>query len=158
MQVLKIQTGAHHLIALLQKMYEGTTASIRGMTTKFHVLIGCRQDGQESPCLLNYYFDYVLKITAHKIDKTFPDGWGIDFEYNILYMCMNREQCWNGRLRGVEMIRWILYVDDVVLFCKTVSEAEQLLTIINMCKRFGMKISFKKTKTQVFNDEDLGKK
>ena len=65
------------------KMYEGTTASIAGMKSKFDVLIGCRQGGQESPCLFNYYFDYVLRIAATEIDKEFPNGWAIEFEYNI---------------------------------------------------------------------------
>ena len=112
-----------------------------------------------SPCLFNYYFDYVLKVVAYEIDKVFPDGWGIEFEYNIPHMCTNREQRRNGRMRGIEMMRWILYVDDMVLFCKTVDEAEQLLTLINdTFKRFGLTISFEKTKTQVFNDEDLAEK
>ena len=58
-------------------------------------------------------------------------------------------------MRGVEIIRWILYADDVVLFCKTVSEAEHLLGIINnTCHRF----SFTKTKTQVFNNDALAEK
>ena len=47
----------------------------------------------------------------------------------------------------------------MVLFCKTVDEAEQLLALINdTFKRFGLTISFEKTKTQVFNDEDLAEK
>ena len=91
-RVLKIRTGASHLVAILQKMYEDTTASIRGMTDTYDVLIGCRQGGQESPCLFNYYFDYVLKVVAYEINKVFPDGWGIEFEYNIPHMCTNREQ------------------------------------------------------------------
>ena len=42
------------------------------------------------------------------------------------------------------------------LFCKTVHEAETILNIINStCKRFGLTISFSKTKTQVFNDDNL---
>ena len=53
-RVLELRTGAKHLIAILQKMYEGTTASIAGMKEKFDVLIGCRQGGQESPCIFNY--------------------------------------------------------------------------------------------------------
>ena len=155
-RVLSMRTGAHHLIAILKKMYENTTASIRGTEAKFDILIGCRQGGQESPCIFNYYFDYVLKIAAHEIDKAFPSGWGIDFEYNIPYLCSNREQRNNGKLRGIEVVRWILYADDVVLFCKTSEEAEQLLIIINdTCKRFGLTISFKKTKTQVFNNKEM---
>ena len=73
-RILQIRTGANHLIAILKKMYEGTTASIRGTKAKFDVLIGCRQGGQESPCLFNYYFDYVLKVAASEIDKVYPRG------------------------------------------------------------------------------------
>ena len=62
-------------------------------------------------------------------------------------------------MRGIEFIRWILYADDVVMFCKSVSEAENLLHIINdTCLRFGLTISFKKTKTQVFNNNDIADK
>ena len=155
-RVLLLRTGAKHLVAILRKMYEGTTASIRGMKVKFDVLVGCRQGGQESPCLFNYYFDYVLKIAAHAIDQAFPDGWGIQFEYQIPYMCSNRRQRQDGKLCGIEILRWILYADDLVLFCKSVSEAEKILGIINdTCKRFGLTISFSKTKTQVFNDSTL---
>ena len=158
-RVLKMRTGAHHLIAILQKMYEGTTASMRGMKSRFDVLIGCRQGGQESPCLFNYYFDYVLKVAAHEIDKEFPEGWGIQFPYDISHLCTNREQRRNGKMSGVEIIRWILYADDVALFSKSVHEAECLLTILNdTCKRFGLNISFTKTKTQVFNNKELAEK
>ena len=145
--MLTLRTGAAHLCAILKKMYEGTTASIRGMKVKFDVLIGCRQGGQESPCLFNLYFDYVLRIAAHEIDRAFPDGWGIEFTFQIPHLCTNRKQRSEGNMRGIEVIRWILYADDVALFCKTVEEAEKLLTIINeTCKRFGLTISFEKTK------------
>ena len=53
------------------KMYGGTTASVARMKSNFDVLIGCRQSGQESPCLFNYKFDYVLRIAATEIDKEF---------------------------------------------------------------------------------------
>ena len=140
-------------------MYEGTTASIKGSKAKFDVLVGCRQGGQESPCLFNYYFDYVLKVAADEIDKTFPDGWGIEFHYNIPHQCTNREQRQKGKMRGIEVMRWILYADDVVLFCKSAEEAHTILSIINTtCKIFGLNISFLKTKTQVFNDPELASK
>ena len=38
-----MRTGALHLIALLKKMYENTTACIRGTEAKFDILIGSRQ-------------------------------------------------------------------------------------------------------------------
>ena len=61
-------------------------------------------------------------------------------------------------MSGIQVIRWILYADDAVLFCKNITEAQTILSIINdTCKRFGLTISFKKTKTQVFNNAVLAK-
>ena len=158
-RVLQLRTGATHLIAILRKMYEGTTASIKGMATKFDVLVGCRQGGQESPCLFNYYLDFVLRVAADEIDKRFPDGWGIKFDYRISHQCTNRIQRRSGRMNGVQVLQWILYADDAVLFCNTPEEAQELLNIIDStCKRFGLTISHKKTKTQVFNNDDLAHK
>ena len=98
-KVLNLRTGASHLIAILHAMYKHTTASIIGMKTKFDVLVGCRQGGQESPCLFNYYFDYVLKVAASEIDKKFPEGWGIDFNYNIPHTCTIVEKVWTTGTR-----------------------------------------------------------
>ena len=56
-RVLKLRLKAPHIIDVLHLMYAGTTASIRGMRSTFDILIGCRQGGQESPCLFKYYFD-----------------------------------------------------------------------------------------------------
>ena len=61
-----------------------------------------RQGGQESPCIFNYYFDYVLKVAACEIAKQHPVGWGID-EYNIPHFCTNREQHRSGKLNGVQI-------------------------------------------------------
>ena len=158
-KVLKARTGATQLIDILQTMYVGTTAAIKGMKKAFDVAIGCRQGGQESSCLFNYYFDFVLKVAAYEIDQAFPDGWGISFDFNIPHLCSNRKQRRAGPLSGKEIIHWILYADDAVVFCKTIAEAHTVLTILNdTCKRFGLNISFKKTKTQVFNNSELSSK
>ena len=62
-------------------------------------------------------------------------------------------------MKGIEVIRWILYADDVVLFCRSASDAERLLNTLNdTCKRFGLTISFKKTNTQIFNNNGLATK
>ena len=155
-KVLEIRTGATTLINILKLMYIGTTASIKGMRSIFNVLIGCRQGGQESPVLFNFYFDFVLQVAAMEIDKAFPNGWGLKFPFNIHQACSDRERRQAQRNDGTEFIKWILYADDIVLFARTVQEAETLLTILHTtCKRFGLNISFKKTKTQVFNDDTL---
>gem|GEM_PF-4889121 len=126
------------------------------MQSKFDIHVGCRQGGQESPVLFNWYFDFVLKIAANAIDAAFPDGWGISIDYNIPHTCTNRNQRTQGRMSGADIIHWILYADDLVLFCHSIAEAEKLLTIINdTCTRYGLTISFKKTKTQVFNQPEL---
>ena len=51
-------------------------------------------------------------------------------------------------------MKLILYADDLVLFCTSFEEAHKILNIINnISKRFGLNISFKKTKTMVFGDK-----
>ena len=155
-RVLKLRTGADRLIEILKLMYIGTTASIKGLKSTFDVLVGCRQGGQESPVLFNYYFDFVLKVAALEIDKAFPNGWGLEFPFSIPNVCSTRERRRKQKLNGTEVVQWILYADDIVLFSKTVDEAEKVLNILHTtCKRYGLNISFKKTKTQVFNDEEL---
>ena len=100
----------------------------------------------------------MLKVAAHEIDKEFSDEWGIPYQFEISHLCSNRSQRRNGKLHGREIMKWILYADDVLLFCTTIAEAEKILNILNdTCKRFGLTISFKKMKTQVFNDVDLSK-
>ena len=144
-KVLEFRTGALFLMHILKLMYKKTTASIKGMKTTFEVLIGCRQGGQESPVLFNYYFDFVLKIAALEIDKAFPNGWGLKFEFNIPGACSNKDQRSRQKLDGTQIIQWILYADDIVLFARNIKEVETLLHILNKtCKRYGLNISWKK--------------
>ena len=144
-KVLDSRTGASHRIAILYKMYQGFTASIFAMKERFEVLVGCRQRGQESPGIFNYYFDYVLKVVACEIDKQFPDGWGIECVFNIPHFCTNREQRKSGRLNGVEIVIWLLYADDLVLFCKIVAEVKTIMNILNdTCSCFGLTSPFQR--------------
>ena len=55
-------------------------------------------------------------------------------------------------------IRWLLYADDLVMFCKSIVEVKTIMNIPNdTCSRFGLSItiSFSKAKTQVFNNDEL---
>ena len=126
------------------------------MTERFELLVRCGQGGQESPCIFTYYFDYVLKVAACDTDKQFPDGWSIEFDFNIPHFWTNREHRKSGRLNGVQIVRWLLYADDLALFCKSIAELKTIMNILNgTCSRFGLTISFPKTKTQVFNNDEL---
>ena len=152
-RVLSFRTGAKLLIKLLKKIYEGTTAYIAGSKIKFDILVGCRQGGLESPTCFNYYFDFVLKVCADAIDKEFPDGWGVSFDYRVPNECTNRTQRASSKAHGIHLIKWLLYADDLVLFCTSIEQAQRILEIINdTCTRFGLTISFKKTKSMIFRD------
>jgi hypothetical protein len=157
-RVISFRTGSQLLTLILSKIYEHTTAYISGTKAKFDILIGCRQGGLESPTLFNYYFDFVLKVCAKTIDQEFPDGWGVPFTFRIPNECTKREQRIKGKMNGVEIMRWVLYADDMVLFSTSLNQASQILKIIDdTCRRFGLSISYKKTKTMVFNDIVLSK-
>ena len=66
----------------------------------------------------------MMKVAACEIDKQYPEGWGIEFEYNIPYLYTSREQRRNGKLNGVQIIQWLL-ADDLVLFCKNVRKKKK---------------------------------
>ena len=84
-------------------------------------------------------------------------GFGINYDFRIRNECSNRTQrSQTGRLSGHQVISWILYADDLALFCTCPDQAKRLLEILNeTCLRFGLTIAFHKTKTQVFNDPAL---
>ena len=140
------------MVYILRKLYDGTKAYISGTKTTFDILVGCRQGGLESPTLFNYYFDFVLKVCSEEIDRKFPDGWGLSFDYRIPGECTNREQRRIKPMSGTQLIRWLLYADDLVLFCPSLNQAHEIIIIMNnVCRRFGLSISFKKTKVMQFN-------
>ena len=102
-------------------------------------------------------FDFVLKVCAEEIDRKYPNGWGLSFEYRIPGECTNREQRRHKRMHGTEIIKWLLYADDLVLFCDDIFQAQEIIKIMNsVCKRFGLTISFKKTKVMQFNTTTSG--
>ena len=98
---------------------------------KFGLKVGCRQGGLESPTLFNYYFDFVLKVYAEEIDRKFLEGWGLSFDYRNPGKCSNRQQCQDKKMYDVEFIKWLLYADDLVLFCPNIAQAQELMIIMN---------------------------
>ena len=81
----------------------------------------------------------------------------IEFGFNIPHFCTNREQRKSGRLNGVEIVIWLLYADDLVLFCKIMAEVKTIRNILNdTCSRFGLTIAFPKKRFIVFNRGKCG--
>ena len=109
-------------------LYDGTSGKICGDVTDFPIEAGTRQGGIESPTVFNWFFDWVPKVAAYEIDQRFPNGWGIPYTYTTANDCHKR------------------------------GTGQVILDIVHRnCSRYGQ-ISFKKTKTQVFNNLELMKK
>ena len=99
--MLEFRTGAKVLVYILRKLYDGTTAMVCGSKVKFDFLVGCRKGGLESLALLNYYFDFVLKVCAEEMNIKFPDGWELSFNYRIPSECTTRQQRSERRMHGI---------------------------------------------------------
>ena len=94
----------------------------------------------------------MLKVCAEEIDRKFPEGWGLSFDYRIPGEFTNRQQCQDKKMHGMEFIKWLLYADDLVLFCPNIAQAQEIMIIMNsVCTRFGLTISLKKTKVLQFH-------
>ena len=86
-----------------------------------------------------------MKVCAEEIDRKFPDGWGLSFDYRIPGECTNREQRHQKKMHGTEFIKWLLYADDLVLFCPDIIQAQEIIEIMNsVCNRFGFNYFFHK--------------
>ena len=83
---------------------KGTTTSIRGINAEFDVPVVFHQGGQELPCLINYYIDYVLKVAASEIDVQFRDGWAVESKFTIHHLYTNCKQHQVGKMNGVPSI------------------------------------------------------
>ena len=59
----------------------------------------------------------------------------------------NRDQRKDQKANGVQIIQWILYADDIVLFAENIYKVQELFRILNKtCNRYGLNISWKKDK------------
>ena len=55
------------------------------------------------------------------------------------------------KMDGVEFIKWLLYAEDLVVFCPNITQAQEIMIMNSVCNRFGLKISLKKTKVLQFH-------
>ena len=61
-----------HLTCLLRNLYAGQEATVRiehGPTDWFQIGKGVRQDCTLSPCLFNFYAEYIMRNAGHKLES-----------------------------------------------------------------------------------------
>jgi len=90
--------GPSHLIAILYKMCQGTTASILGKQILMYWLVAYKEDRNQ------LVFSIIILIFI------------IFLRTQGCCMGTNKEHRLEGRMNGIEIIRWLLYADDLVLF------------------------------------------
>ena len=128
--VLELRCGSKTLTNILIALYAGTTAQVSGAKETFRTFSGCRQGGQESPCLFNVFLDHVLRICEHDIKEKYPNA-GIKFDFGIASECYGkRGERGSGPAHGTDRLKMLLYADDIVVFARTTSELEGVLNII----------------------------
>ena len=158
-RVLEIRMQCPTLISILRALYTGTKACIKCSAQYFETLVGCRQGGVESPPAFNVYLDFVIRCAKHEIIQKFPQA-GVCIEYAIPNECSTREMRAKERPAGKTYISELLYADDAVIFSTSIEELQEILSIYDRTfSRFGLQLSYSKTKTMAYNvDESIKEK
>ena len=125
MKILKEMGIPDHLTCLLRNLYAGQETTVRighGTTGWFQRVKGVHQGGILSPCLFNYYAEYIMRNT--RLDEAQA---GI-----------------NIAGRNINNLR---YADDTTLMAESEEELKSLLMKVKESEKVGLKLSIQKTKT-----------
>ena len=68
-KILEIRIKSPILVSILQALYTGPSAAIKGSKFIFETFSGCRQGGIESPVIFNIYLDFVLRCAEYEVLK-----------------------------------------------------------------------------------------
>ena len=113
-----------HLICLLRKLYAGQEATVRtghGTTGWFQIGKGVHQDCILSPCLFNFYAEYMMRNTG--LEETQP---GIKMAG-----------------RNINNLR---YADDTTLTAESEELKNLLMKVKEESEKVGLKLNIQKTK------------
>ena len=114
-----------HLTCLLRNLYAGQKATVRtghGTTDWFQIWKGVRQGYILSPCLFNFYAEYIMRNA------------GLDEEQAGIKIAR----------RNINNLR---YADDTTLMAESEEELKSLwMKVKEESENFGLKLSIQKTK------------
>jgi len=115
----------NHLTYLLRNVYEGQEATVRtghGTTDWFQIVKGAPQGCMLSPCLFNFYAEYIMRNAGLEEAQA-----GIKFAR-----------------RNINNLR---YADDTILMAESEEELKSLLMKLKQeSKKVGLKLNIQKTK------------
>ena len=114
-----------HLTCLLRNLYAGQEATVRpghGTTDWFQIGKGVRQGQKLSPCLFNFYTEYIMRNT-------------------------DLEEAQAGIKTAWRNINNLRYVDDTTLMAESEEELKSLLMKVKEeSEKVGLKLNIQKTK------------
>ena len=96
-KILKEMGMPDHLTCLLRNLYAGQEATVRtghGTTDLFQIGKGVRQGCIFSPCLFNFYAEYIMlnaRLDEHKLESRLP-GEAITYVDNRTLMAESKEE------------------------------------------------------------------
>ena len=113
-----------HLTCLLRNLYAGQEATVRtghGTTDWFQIGKGVRQGSILSPCLFNFYAEYIMRNT------------GLD-EAQVGIKIAERNT------------KYLIYADDTTLMAESEEELKSLLMKVKVeIEKVGLKLNIQKT-------------
>ena len=138
--------GVHpKLVALIQDLYQGTTARVRANgflsdTVPFHS--GVRQGCPLSPTLFNVYMDFVARILLRRCQERGIPGFQI--AYNI------PGEGVRPAAGGVRDLAMLLYADDLVLLAPSLEALTAALDVLEeVAAEWGLTINHDKTEVMI---------
>ena len=122
-KILKEKGIPDHLTCLLRNLYAGQEATVRtghGTTDWFQVGTGVRQGCISSPCLFNFYAEYIMRNAG-------------------------LEEAQGGIMIAGGNITNFRYADDTILMAES-EELKSLLMKVKESEKVGLKLNIQKTK------------
>ena len=137
------------LIELMEQLYAHTTAALaEAPEDKFHLNVGVRQGGPESPMLYNLYMDFVMRIFTERCKER--DVKFLELKYRIPDLASSTGKT----TAGTTIIDWCGYADDLLLvFDNRESLRKGISTLDEVFHSYRLKINIAKTKTMILNQE-----